>query len=111
MIHAVLPSQTRATRGVTDVSQLTLRHLLEEVENFVGRNFFVLVAVHAAEGCVGLEVLNLAQNLPLALDLELAFRNRPQEVPQQVLRVKSKHLCENFSSQNVLFLRLRVKFN
>lgn len=50
------------------------------------------MAVHATEGSVGLKVLNLTQDLPLALYLELTLSDRSKNVTQPILCVKSKHL-------------------
>ena len=66
-----------------------LKNLLEEVENLISCDSFVLMPIQTAEGRVWLELLNLAKDLPLSLYLELSLCYRPQEVPQAILCVKT----------------------
>lgn len=66
--------------------------LLEEVIDFVSRNFLVLVAVQATEGSIGLKLRDFAKNLSLSLDFELSVGYGLQEVAQVILCVQTQHL-------------------
>ena len=71
-------------------------NLLEECKNFVSSDTLVFMTVHATERGIGLKVLDLAQDLPLALDLKLTLSDRSENVTQPILCVKSQHLVFEF---------------
>ena len=62
-------------------------NLLKELEDLVGSDFLILVAIDSAEGSIGLKVLNLSQNLPLSFNFKLALRKHFQEISKTVLRL------------------------